>query len=359
MCICQNHWPKVIREPISLVIFAAVQRPTRILVIRFSSIGDIVLTTPVFRYIQEQFEGETEIHFLTKKKFANVMATNPRIHKVHGIEKTVQEVLPELKELDFDYVIDLHKNARSFFVKKGLKKLSFSFRKYNFQKWLLVRTGLNLMPAKHVVERYLETLKAFGVKDDGKGLEYYIPDGEKFDTNSLPETFRKGYIAWVIGGAHEGKKFSPQRIREVLNQFDFPVVLIGGKEDMETSAEIMKSGRAHLTDLCGKLTLHESADCIRQAVLVISGDTGMMHIASAFGKKIISLWGCTVPEFGMYPYRPAPESVIVQPWLLKKRPCSKLGNRCKYGAPGTCIQQIETENIIGAIDRLLTIEKGP
>jgi ADP-heptose:LPS heptosyltransferase len=83
----------------------------------------------------------------------------------------------------------------------------------------------------------------------------------------------------------------------------------------------------------------------------------MMHIASAFDKKIISLWGCTVPEFGMYPYRSAEDSIILQPWLLKKRPCSKLGNRCKYGAPGTCIQRIETEDITGAINRILSTEK--
>jgi ADP-heptose:LPS heptosyltransferase len=339
-----------------MVIFAAVQVPTRILVIRFSSIGDIVLTTPVLRYLQEQLDGDTEIHFLTKKKFASVLAHNPRIHTIHTIEKTVQEVLPALKKIDFDYVIDLHKNVRSHFVKKGLKKLSFSFDKYNFQKWLLVRTGINLMPAKHVVDRYLDTLSAFGVKDDGKGLEYYIPNNESFDQEQLPEHFRKGYISWVVGGAHAGKKLSASRIAEILKEVNYPIVLIGGKEDMSTSAEIMKSNSNNVIDLCGKLTLNESADCIRQAALVVSGDTGMMHIASAFDKKIISLWGCTVPEFGMYPYRPHPDSVIVQPWHLRKRPCSKLGNRCKYGAPGTCIQRIETAAITSVIARLLPTE---
>lgn len=342
-----------------MFIFATLQRPTRILVIRFSSIGDIVLTTPVFRYLQEQLEGEIEIHFVTKKKFAGVLSANPRIKKIHTIEKTVQEVMPELKSLDFDYVIDLHRNARSYFVKKGLKKLSFSVKKHNTAKWLLVRFGINIMPPNHVVDRYLACLKAFSVQDDGKGLEYYLPQNTEFDRTLLTESFKEGHIAWVIGGAHAGKKLLPENVVGVISKIKHPIVLIGGSEDSEAAQKILEAGNSHVIDLTGKLSIHESADCIRQSALVVSGDTGMMHIASAFGKKIVSIWGCTVPEFGMYPYRPHPLSTIVQPWHLKKRPCSKLGNRCNYGPPGSCIQQIDSDHLVETINRLFTSEKEP
>ena len=318
-------------------------RPTRILVIRFSSIGDIVLTTPVIRALAEQLDGPTEIHFLTKKKFAGILTSNPRITEVHTIEKTVQEVLPRLRDLDFDYVIDLHHNARSFFVKRGLKKLTFRVKKLNLAKWLLVRTGLNVLPARHVVDRYMETISAFGVQDDHKGLEYYIPEGEIFDRSTLPES-HKQYIAWVIGGAHAGKRMSASKIAGIIRRTPAPFVLIGGPEDLAEAA-IIESECPGVVNLTGKLSLHQSADCIRQADQVVTGDTGMMHIASAFERRIISLWGCTVPEFGMYPYRPHPASVILQPWRLRRRPCSKLGNRCKYGPPGTCINEIDDSRI--------------
>jgi ADP-heptose:LPS heptosyltransferase len=104
--------------------------------------------------------------------------------------------------------------------------------------------------------------------------------------------------------------------------------------------------------LTGKLNVHESAWFLKYAQVVVTGDTGMMHIASAFNKKIISLWGCTVPGLGMSPYRPHPESIILEPFGRKKRPCSKLGNRCKYGMDNRCVHQIQPTAIQMAIEKL-------
>lgn len=327
---------------------------TRILVIRFSSIGDIVLTTPVIRALKQQLEGEVEIHFLTKKKFASLLEANPYIHKIHTMDKTVQEVLPTLEAADFDYIIDLHKNIRTTIVKRRLKVLDFTFKKLNFQKWLWVNFAINRMPDKHIVERYMDTLKAFGVKDDGQGLDYFIPENAGLNWKDLPTIFQGKYIAFATGAMHTGKRISKEHIVEICKNSSLPIVLLGGKEDEETGRFIAEQCGDKVHDATGKFTLHQSADCLWKAEVVISGDTGLMHIASAFKRKIISLWGCTVPGFGMYPYRPHEASAILEPKGRKRRPCSKLGNKCKYGNDHRCIEQIEISEINSTLERLIT-----
>ena len=123
----------------------------KILLIRFSSIGDIVLTTPVARCVKQQLGAE--VHFLTKKAFSGLIATNPNIDKVFSFDKEVTEVLPALKAERYDYVIDLHHNLRSMRVKLALGRPSASFNKLNFEKWLLVNTGINFLPDTHIVHR--------------------------------------------------------------------------------------------------------------------------------------------------------------------------------------------------------------
>jgi ADP-heptose:LPS heptosyltransferase len=325
----------------------------KILVIRFSSIGDIILTTPVLRALKTQLEGEVETHFLTKKKYELLLENNPHVDRIHSIERTVQEVLPQLETEGFDYIIDLHRNIRTSIVRRRLKTLSFVFKKYNFQKWLWVNLGINKMPKVHIVDRYMETLRGFGVKDDGLGLEYYIPEGVGIQPDQLPLTHRSGYIAWVVGAMHEGKKMSATKIGKYCAKIGYPIVLIGGKEDKTIGAEIATIAGPHVYDACGQYSIHESADCLRRSKLVVTGDTGMMHIASAFSKKILSLWGCTVPGFGMYPYRSDASSVILEAHGRDKRPCSKLGNHCKYGMDNKCIDQISEAELIAAIEKLL------
>lgn len=282
------------------------------------------------------------------------MAANPHIHQIHAMEKTVQEVIPALQALDFDYIIDLHRNIRTRIVKRRLKVLDFTFKKLNFQKWLWVNFGINHMPDKHIVERYLDTLKAFDIKEDEQGLDYFIPENEGLKWENLPSIFQGKYIAFATGAMHVGKRISKAHIAEICKASSLPVVLLGGKEDEETGRHVTEQCGDKVYDATGKFTLHQSADCLRKAEVVITGDTGLMHIASAFKRKIISLWGCTVPGFGMYPYRPHPASILLEPKGRKRRPCSKLGNKCKYGHNHRCIEQIEISEISSTLERLIT-----
>jgi ADP-heptose:LPS heptosyltransferase len=309
-----------------------------------------VLTTPVVRRLKQQLEGEVEIHFLTKKKFAGLLEANPYIHQVHTMEKTVQEPLAELSKLEFAYIIDLHNNIRSSVVKRRLKSLAFTFHKLNVRKWLWVNLGINTMPSVHIVDRYLETIKAFGTEDDGKGLDYFFPADAALPDHKYPEDFKgKKIVALVIGGAHLGKRMSASHWANAIRSIPYPVVLLGGKEDAADAEIIVDSCGKAVWNAVGQLSLHESASVVSKAEVVVTGDTGLMHIASAFQRKIVSLWGCTVPGFGMSPYRPHKSSIILEPVGRKKRPCSKLGNRCKYGMDHKCIDQIAHTEIASAV----------
>ena len=316
----------------------------KILILRFSSIGDIILTSPVVRCLKQQLKN-SEIHFLTKKSFVSVVQNNPNIDKVFSFEKDVDEILPELKKENYNWVIDLHHNLRSMQMKRALDKPSKSFNKLNIEKWLLVNLKINRLPNKHIVERYFETVAHIGVKNDLKGLNFFIDVKDEIDISSLPKEFSTGYIALVIGAKHNTKKLPTEKIISICKKINRPIVLIGGKEDMETGEKIT-SQISNIFNACGKYNLQQSASLIKQAKKVITHDTGMMHIAAAFQKNIISVWGNTVPEFGMYPYMPGNElnSQIVEVENLSCRPCSKIGfEKCPKGH-FKCMNEID-ENL--------------
>ena len=333
---------------------------TKILIIRFSSIGDIVLTTPVIRCVKKQWEGDVEVHYLTKKGFSSLLDKNPYLSKVYSIKEHVNEVVDQLKMEHYDYIIDLHRNIRSLQVKKALKALSFSFDKLNLQKWLLVNFKINRLPDKHIVDRYLETVLAFGIKNDGKGLDYFVPEKEKFDLSQLPDSFQKKYIAFAIGGTYATKKLPEHKIIELCKGLHLPIILLGGKEDIEVGKNIESSLTSkNIYNACGTLNLHQSASVVEQSACVISHDTGMMHIAAALKKPIVSIWGNTVPELGMYPYQTGfglrGEGTIIENRSLSCRPCSKLGYNTCPKKHFKCMEDIENKRVVDVVKSLVEI----
>ena len=181
------------------------------------------------------------------------------------------------------------------------------------------------MPDVHIVDRYLETVKHLGVLNDGAGLDYFIPEGSVVDLKHLPETHAQGYVAVVIGGQHATKMMPLAKLIEVCRALKSPVVLLGGPEDAEKGAAISDAIGPQVFNACGKFKLDESASLVQQALWVISHDTGLMHVAAAFKKRIVSVWGNTVPELGMYPYLSDASSKMVEVKNLSCRPCSKIG----------------------------------
>ncbi|OFX85891.1 MAG: glycosyl transferase [Bacteroidetes bacterium GWF2_33_16] len=296
----------------------------KFLVIRFSSIGDIVLTTPVVRGLKKQVPN-AEIHYLTKPQFKSLLENNPYIDKVHVLKSSFSKMIEELRDERFDYVIDLHHNLRTFRVKNKLKLLSFSFDKLNYEKWLYVNFKINKLPNIHIVDRYLKTLSLFDIVNDEQGLDYFIPEKDEVMLSDFPEIFRNGYIALVIGAFHNTKRLTSEKIISICKKADLPVILLGGPENRDEAEKIKSEIGEKSYNACGIYNINQSASLVKQCNVILTPDTGLMHIASSFKKKIVSIWGNTVPEFGMYPYHPHSESAIFEIKGLKCRPCSKIG----------------------------------
>ena len=252
---------------------------------------------------------------------------------------------------EYDYIIDLHHNTKTLRVKNALKKKSFSFYKLNIQKYFYTAFKINMLPDVHIVDRYLKTVASFGVKNDGAGLDYFIAEQEKIKRQDIPASHTAGYIACVIGAAHGTKRWPIHKWKEFCTKMNHPIILLGGSEDRVNGDEIAAVDTIKVYNACGKFKLNESADLVRNAKLVISNDTGLMHIAAAFKRPVISLWGNTVPAFGMYPYYgDAPVSdVIMQTNKLFCRPCSKIGyNKCPLGH-FKCMEKIEVDEVVNKV----------
>lgn len=337
----------------------------KLLLIRFSSIGDIVLTSPVVRCIRRQYP-EAEIHFLVKQSFKPVIAANPHIDVIHTLDKDLNESIASLKKEKFDYVIDLHRNLRTLRVKKALDIPVFTFDKLNFRKWLYVNFKWKVMPDKSIVERYFDGLKLFKVKNDGQGLDYFIPEQQHTRPDDIPFGHSAGFVGCVIGGSYFTKKLPVEKWQEFVQQCPYPVILLGGPEDRDDGDLITAANPAKVYNACGKFNLNESADLVKRARVVVSNDTGLMHIAAAFKKPIVSLWGNTTPEMGMFPYygfnnlnqNVSHLSVMLEVNNLGCRPCSKIGYHKCPKKHFKCMNNIPVERIIENVRKYWNVKEA-
>ena len=325
----------------------------KFLILRFSSIGDIVLTTPVVRCLKQQVK-DAEVHYFMKKGFSGVLEGNPYIDKKFFLEDNLNDLVRRLKEEKYDAVIDLHHNLRTWRIKQKLGVKSHSFYKLNFEKWLIVNFKINRLPKKHIVDRYMETVQEYGVKNDGKGLDFFLSAEDEKAVASLPPGIREDDIGFVIGAKHFTKRLPEERISEVCRKLKRPVVLLGGKEDFEQADRItaaVNNSTGNIFNACGKYSIGRSAALVKHASKIITHDTGLMHIAAAFQKDIVSLWGNTIPEFGMAPYYGANSpgrSAILEVKDLYCRPCSKIGFEKCPKKHFRCMNDIPVEDIVNA-----------
>ena len=319
----------------------------KVLVVRFSSIGDIVLTTPVIRGLKKQMGAE--VHYLTKSNFQEVLAANPNIDQIHLLNHTNwSEIVSKLKAEKFDYIIDLHHNIRTLKLKLALGVKAFSFDKLNIQKWLLVNLKINRMPALHIVDRYLACVKSIGVNKDLQGLDYFIGTNDEVSLSSLPLAFQNGYIGLVIGAQHFTKRLPKEKLNVLLQRLTQPVVILGGPTDAELAEELSKKAPNRIFNACGKYNLNQSASLVKQAQKIICNDTGLMHIAAAFQKEIHLLWGNTIPAFGMGPYA-IENAYHYEVPHLNCRPCSKIGfQQCPKGH-FHCMNQQDIKKLINQL----------
>tara|TARA_B110000879_G_C11166898_1_gene511726 strand:+ start:1209 stop:2192 length:984 start_codon:yes stop_codon:yes gene_type:complete len=316
----------------------------KVLVIRFSSIGDIVLTTPVLRWLHTQ--KEAEVHYLTKPQFASLIGSNPNVSKVHFLDDNIDATIAALKQEHFDLVIDLHKNIRSKKVRKSLTTEHLTFKKLNIQKWLFVNFKINLLPKKHIVDRYAEALDSLELDTSDKSIDYHFPTDYSFDLAQY-NLVQKDYICIVIGGTYATKQIPVSVILSLIKRLNQNIVLLGGgNKDEKKADEIMSLSDTVPFNLVNKVSITDAAYVIQQSAGIITSDTGLMHIASSFDIPIQAIWGNTNPDFGMYAYRSNADTITNHIVKLACQPCSKLGSdKCPRGH-FDCMLKQDVEQIV-------------
>ncbi|MGN6638614.1 MAG: glycosyltransferase family 9 protein [Mucilaginibacter sp.] len=314
----------------------------KILVIRFSSMGDIIYTTPVVRCLKTQLP-QAEVHFLTKPAFKYIYDNNPYVDKLLLLKPTLAETIAEIKVNQYDYIIDLHNNLRTALIKLKTGIRSSTYRKQPVRKWLSLKFKLKLVEPIHLVERYMKAVDFLGVKNDGKPIDYYIK-AEHDIKKLLPESHQHNYVAFVIGATHFTKRMPNEKIISICRQINKPVVLLGGEDVKVNGTEIANVLADKIYNACGITTLDESVFLVSKADSVLGFDTGLTHIAEAFNKPIGSIWGGTVPELlGVQPYMVKDAEMIGIE--LPCRPCSKFGlEKCPLGH-FKCMKDIP-ENVV-------------
>jgi len=280
---------------------------------------------------------DTEIHFVTKKSFAMVTAENPYIDKFFYLDDDLDGLITLFKNERYDHIVDLHNNFRSNKIKRMLGVKYSTIKKLSLQKILLTQLNINTMPGRHITLRSLDAVACLGVKDDGKGLDYFISSQDEVQPHDIPTSHVLGFLALVIGASYFTKKLPLHKLQALCAAIDFPIMLIGGPEDRLIGDAIAAADPVKIYNACGKFSLNESADLIRKSKFVISHDTGMQYIACAYKKKGLAIWGATSPALDVAPFFGSNantddifyENISVNTWC---QPCSKYGeDHCPLG----------------------------
>ncbi|MBI3005335.1 MAG: lipopolysaccharide heptosyltransferase II [Ignavibacteriales bacterium] len=345
---------------------------SKTLVIRFSSVGDIVLSTPLLRVLRKRFP-EGQVDYVTRKEYAELVRSNHNLNVTYeydaatgfaGLRKLKQRIVAE----KYDLIVDIHDSLRSKYLRSfraGTETVAINKRK--FERYMLVQRKENLYKeVVSVADRYIEPLLRFGVENDGNGLELHIPDEVLFGVSGKIAKLNLSRFEKVVGlcpsSRHFTKRWPAERFAEVGARFAkehaAKVLIFGGPGDTELCSSVesriaSSEGVEKVTSLAGQLSLLESAAAMQLCDVIVTNDSGLMHLAAAMQKKIVALFGSTVREFGFFPV--ATHSVVVEREGLPCRPCSHIGRsscpeghfRCmKEISPGEVFEQ--TKKLMGA-----------
>ncbi len=296
----------------------------KILCIRFSSIGDILLTTPIVRVLKAQFP-HAEIHIATKASFAHLWAGNPHVDQVHGYDGNLWKFASELRQEGFGMVYDLHKNLRSHMLCLLLGKFPKQINKYTAARKAFVQTKVNTLPG-HLVDRNFASL---GLVPDGQGLDYFILDSAHVKLADYG--IKSPFVLFAIGAAHQTKVLSYPKMIELVDSIPQQIVLIGDDWDEKMGYRLATLFPSKVINLCTKTSIAQSASVIQQASMVITHDSSMLHVAAALKHpNLFTIWGSTHPGLGFTPYQTS--FTAIENRDLACRPCSTQGsNVCPLG----------------------------
>lgn len=328
----------------------------RILLVRFSSIGDILLTTPLIRALRRR-HPDAELIFVTKRSMVPLVGDNPHLTRVEALEpdESIRRLARRLRTLSPTDALDLHGSLRSRILRVLLPGHWHGYRKRKFARGLLIATKIDLYRRQvPVPERYFEAATALDVHPDDGPPEFFLGPGARVRVSEwlAVKGLREAPLAVLApGAAHATKRWPPGQWGDLVGRLaaaGFRLIVAGGAADRELAASTAFSGRAE--NAAGEFSLQETGALLARARICIAGDTGVMHMATAVGTPVVALFGPTVRAFGFFPYHA--RSIVLER-DLDCRPCSSMGTeRCPLGHH-RCLADISAAEVVTAVDRLV------
>ncbi len=344
----------------------------RTLIIRFSSVGDIVLSSLLVRTFRSRFP-DCQLDYCVKEEYASLVRFNPHISNVIEFPKNggfdeLKRLRRKIQQSQYDLIIDIHDSLRSRYVCFGAKRV-VRINKRKLARFLLVKLKLNVYErfggAPSVALRYLEPVSEFGIEDDGRGLEFFFADDAAANVRELVQgsgfRVQEQFIGICPSAKHNNKMWLKERFVEVastlsrtLNQ---PIVLFGfGENEVKCCSEIQNQihnlkPEPKTLNLSGKISLTETAAMMDYCSIIISNDSGLMHIAAARKRKVVAIFGPTVKELGFFPF--GTESIVVENKNLNCRPCTHIGLAACPKGHFKCMNEISIEQVVESANTLL------
>ena len=344
--------------------------PFKTLIIRFSSVGDVVLSTPLLRVLRSKYP-QGQIDYVTRTEYAELVKNNHNVNFVYAFDARqgfpgLRKLKQQLKNERYDLVLDIHGSLRSRFLRTGLGvKEVRRIDKRTHERFMLVKFKNNLYKEiVSVADRYIEPLHPMGIMPDGKGPELHIPDEILFGVSSKIATLRLNRFEKTIGlcpsSRHFTKRWPWERFAELavrlIREQDAKVMLFGSADDKELNAQIVRviakeTAEERVTDFSGQFSLMETAAAMEFCDTIISNDSGLMHIAAAMNKTLIAIFGSTVREFGFFPF--GVNSIVIERKGLSCRPCSHIGRPSCPEGHFRCMKDIGVNEVYSAVHSAL------
>jgi heptosyltransferase-2 len=332
--------------------------PPDILLVRFSSIGDILLMTPLLRALRRR-HSDARITVVTRANLAPLLAHNPRITELIGWDESqsLADLGSQLKGRGFSHRLDLHGSVRSLALRRHVGGRWTSYRRHRMARLVLIRTKWDIYRDRRpVAERYFDAARDLDVTPDDGSLEMFLSRptlnaAEAFLAERGIGTIRQ-LIAVAPRAAHFTKRWPlhhwialVRRLAENGND----IVVVGGPDDRDLAAEVATAGGERAASAAGEFDLPGTAAVLKRVRALVAGDTGVMHMATAVGTPVVALFGPTVEPFGFFPYH---AKAMVLQRSLYCRPCSAHGGAKCPEVHHRCLQDLLPEDVLEALRKL-------
>lgn len=331
-----------------------------VLAVRFSSIGDVLLTTPLFRAIRHRHPA-ARITVLTKQAYAPLLSHNPHLDRVIGVapDRSLTSVAAELRAGKYTHRLDLHDSLRSHMLRTLVPGQWRSYPKHRVARALLIYAKRNrYRDRRPVAERYFSAAGNLDVAPDGGPPEFVLgAEAEREASDWLAKAGigqGRPMIAVAPGAAHATKRWPLEHWRALIRRLvaqGFDVSIVGGADDAALGEELSPIAGERVVSAAGVFGLQGTGALLRRSAALVCGDTGVMHMATGVGTPVVALFGPTVEAFGFFPYT---NRASVLELTLSCRPCSsKGGPRCPLGHH-RCLIDIDPESVYGRVRRFVT-----